>query len=126
MASSSSLGPYVGETPNGEAPEMLECLPDDTIDCKYCGSIVEADYWSAHLRAPHHREKVGRQYRARQWETVRAYPDGQFSLESNYIEVSRASPSHTLNYPCTQLLFSLWLLPLKCINRVTINATNPS
>ncbi|KAF4650814.1 hypothetical protein FOZ61_011008, partial [Perkinsus olseni] len=87
MASSSSLGPYVGETPNGEAPEMLECLPDDTIDCKYCGSIVEAGYWSAHLRAPHHREKVGRQYRARQWETVRAYPDGQFLLESNYIEL---------------------------------------
>ncbi|KAF4709472.1 hypothetical protein FOZ63_026839 [Perkinsus olseni] len=50
-------------------------------------TIVEADYWSAHLRAPRHKEKVGRQYRARQWETVRAYPDGQFLLESNYIEL---------------------------------------
>ncbi|KAF4659141.1 hypothetical protein FOL47_007711 [Perkinsus chesapeaki] len=90
----SSVGPYIGKTPNGEAPEMLECLPDDTIDCKYCGAIVEADYWAEHLHSRHHRGNVAMHFRAEQRRSVKEYPDGERLMQLNAVELGEDNQFH--------------------------------
>ncbi|EER08577.1 hypothetical protein Pmar_PMAR017631 [Perkinsus marinus ATCC 50983] len=56
---------------------------------KYCGSIVDAEDWPKHLRHEHHTRRVAAHYRAEQRESVRKYPDGQFLMDSNYIEIGQ-------------------------------------